>query len=303
MKIIPYRELPKKEDLLPLMCIAFNWPFVPEKFEEIASIDPRLKNSPIGFAAVENGKIVGFVGVMDLKTRNIKGEIEPAGGVWGVATFPSHVRKGIATSLLKKSHEYFNQKGYKFAFLFTASSMIAYNLYKKLGYKKAKELPSAYKLIKRKGKKARKRNRKINWKRISEIYNKFVENKTGFVVRDEKYFKMLEKREKIKPEMVLIKKDGYVIFREKEEAISIVEIAANTSKEAESLIHSLEETEKAVIHDGFVFDERILKTYKSLGYSICKRSYYLLMVKPLTKNASFNETYGKSFHLTLLDLF
>ncbi len=172
MKIIPYRELPKKEDLLPLMCIAFNWPFVPEKFEEIASIDPRLKNSPIGFAAVENGKIVGFVGVMDLKTRNIKGEIEPAGGVWGVATFPSHVRKGIATSLLKKSHQYFNQKGYRFAFLFTASSMIAYNLYKKLGYKNAKEFPSAYKLIKRRGKKREKETEKL----IGKGFPKFTTN-------------------------------------------------------------------------------------------------------------------------------
>jgi len=114
MEILTYRDLKSKDELLPLMDNAFRWPFNPRWFEDFIKIDPRLKNSPVGFCAVENGIVVGFVGVLDLATRTLNGSVEFVGGVYGVATMPSHVRKGISTVLMNRAHQHFKRKNIAF---------------------------------------------------------------------------------------------------------------------------------------------------------------------------------------------
>jgi hypothetical protein len=71
MKIIPYRDLELKDGLLPLLDHAFYWIFNRRQFEDLVKIDSRLKNSPVGFCAIEDGRIIGHVGVMDLATRTL----------------------------------------------------------------------------------------------------------------------------------------------------------------------------------------------------------------------------------------
>ncbi|MDH5771384.1 MAG: GNAT family N-acetyltransferase [Candidatus Bathyarchaeota archaeon] len=104
MNIIAYRELRSKNELLALMDQALSWLFNPQKEEEIIKIDPRLKNSPVGYCALEDNHVVSFVGVMDLATRTLDGTIEPAGELSGVATLPSHARRGISTALMERAH-------------------------------------------------------------------------------------------------------------------------------------------------------------------------------------------------------
>jgi hypothetical protein len=70
-----------KDDLLPLMYLAFGWSFNYEGFEKTAQTNPRLRNSPIGFCALKDGQVGGFVGVIDLITWNLNGEVERVGGV------------------------------------------------------------------------------------------------------------------------------------------------------------------------------------------------------------------------------
>ena len=48
MEITTYRELQSKDELLPLMDQAFEWPFNPVEFEEIIKADPRLQHGPVG---------------------------------------------------------------------------------------------------------------------------------------------------------------------------------------------------------------------------------------------------------------
>jgi len=310
LKIVSYRELSdtEKESILPIMRIPFGWPFNPQRFEEIAEIDPHYKDSPIGFCAVESGKVIGFVGVMELKTRNLNNEVEAVGGVWGVATLPSYTRKGISTKLMKRAHEYFHEKAYRFSFLTTSKAIIAYQFYRKLGYKDATEFPSAQKIIKSRKIEKKEKNeiKEIDWNRMVEIYNKFVADKTGFVVRDKRRFELLQKYYEIKPEMVVQSEKGYCIFKEDKDtiypSIRVLEIVALESTEARNLIYRIEEKATSVIYDGTVLDEMILKTYRRLGYIIEPRSYDLLMVKELAE-ASFREVYGRKFYMTLLDYF
>ncbi|RLI21176.1 hypothetical protein DRO54_04395 [Candidatus Bathyarchaeota archaeon] len=311
LKIVSYRELSdeEKESLLPIMRIPFGWPFNPQKFEEMAKIDPCYWDSPIGFCAVENGKVVSFVGVMNLRTRNLDGEVEIVGGIYGVSTLPSHARKGISTMLMEKAHEYLREKAYRFSFLTTSKAIVAYHLYQKLGYKDATEFPSVQKITKGRGVEGKEKSKEkalVNWNKILEIYNKFTKDKTGFVIRDKQRLKLLRKYYGIKPEMILQTEKAYCIFKQREDPIypstQIMEIASLKTGDAINLIRRVEERAESVVYDHVVLDNKILKAYEALGYMIEHRSYDVLMVKELA-DTSFEEAYGEKFYISILDFF
>jgi hypothetical protein len=50
-------------------------------------------------------------------------------------------------------------------------------------------------------------------------------------------------------------------------------------------------------------DKALLQVYKSRGYMIEKRSHAVIMVKPLTADVSFRQTYGDKFYVTDMDFF
>lgn len=305
MNIITYRELQLKNEFLPLMDQALSWPFNPQKREEIIKIDPRLKDSPVGYCAVENNHVVGFVGVMDLATRTLDGSIELVGGICGVATLPSHSRTGISTTLMHRAHQYFQEQGYRFSFLFTSQYLIAFAYYQKLGYKIAIEFPSAYKILQKtnESKTAENGKKRLDWEKILEIYNQCSAKKTGFVVRDKGYFKMLEKRGDIQSETSIITKMGYLFLNERKETILVREIISPTIDEANKLINEVEKKAQTIVIDRLVLDNKIFQTYQSRGYMVLNRSYGVLMVKPLRKSVTYREVYGDNFYMSETDNF
>jgi GNAT superfamily N-acetyltransferase len=310
VNIVPYRELAEKQDLLPLMHLAFGWPFNLKQFEEILKMDPRLNRSSIGFCALEKDQLVGFVGVNELPTKNLRGEKECIGGIWGVATLPSHAKRGISTALMNEAHRYFTERGYKFSFLTTRQTFIAYGFYRKLGYTNATLFPAAYKFLSRtkRPKKQKDEDANVDWRRIIAIYDKSSIDQTGFVVRDERYLRMMLKCLAIqqgKPERVMVGEKGYVFFHEEtENSLCIDELIANNDKEAANLIQRIENRAADLIYDRLVSSDRLLRTYKSMGYATQSESYALLMVKELTNHTTFREVYGeKRFCMTSLESF
>lgn len=304
MKVITYRELQSKDELLPLFQHAFWWPFNAKEFEKIIRADPRLKNSPVGYVAVEDNQIAGFVGVMDIATRTLKKSEEAVGGIWGVVTHPVHARKGIFKALMQKSHNYFKEQGYKFSLLYTSKILIAYALYLKLGYKDTMVYPSAYKIIKEKRKPAKKTRKKIklDWDKLVELYNQATKNYTGFVIRDKQYGRMLETRKRIQPEKSIVTDKGYALLREDEGNMIVKELIALSKEETSKLISEIEEkTAKEIIYEKVV-DKDTLETCKSRGYMIMRGGYDLLMAKQLADTA-FTETYGNKFYATNADSF
>jgi GNAT superfamily N-acetyltransferase len=305
VKILTYRELESKDGLLPLMDQAFRWPFNPRSFEDFVKIDPRSRNGPVGFCAVEDARVIGFVGVLDLPTRILDGTAEYVGGIYGVATLPSHVRKGISTALMSGAHEHFKEKGYRFSFLNTSPTIVAHAFYKKLGYRDAMEYPSAYKVIEQKKPKPSRKEKtaRLDFDRILEIFNEFSKDKTGFVIRDEAYLKMLKKDEGITAKKCIICQKGYVVFRKDKDGIWVREFVALNAKETERLVSLIEERAKALVYDRSVLDSALLHVYKSRGYMIHERSHGVMMVKSLAADASFRETYGDKFYVSGLDHF
>jgi predicted acetyltransferase len=310
MKILTYRELESKDALLPLLDNAFAWPFNPRMNEKLVKIDPRLRNSPVGFCAVENEHVIGYVGVMDLATRTLDGRIEYVGGIYGVATLPSHARKGISTELMNRVHEHFREGNYRFSFLCTSHTLVAYSMYQKLGYMDLLERPSVYKVLNQKKIKAaaEQRSGKIDFDTLLKIYDKFMKDKTGFVVRDKAYLEMLKKTGYFSSRECIIEEDGYVIFRSNiggtwSKATWIRELLASNAEQMNDLVALIEAKAKDLIMDRGVLDNTLLQVYKSRGYMIEKRSHAVMMVKPLTTYVSFRKTYGDKFFLTDLDFF
>jgi predicted acetyltransferase len=310
MKILTHRELESKDELLPLMDHAFGWPFNPKTYEKLIKIDPRLKNSAVGFCAVENEHAVGYVGVMDLATQTLDGNIEYVGGIYGVATLPSHARKGISTALMNRVHEHFRERNYRFSFLCTSHTLVAYSMYQKLGYTDLLERQSAYKVLDLKKTKVaeKQKSQKLDFDKLLKIYSKFVKDKTGFVVRDKAYLTMLKKTGYFGGRDCIIEEDGYVIFRSNWggtwiKATWVRELVALNAKQMNKLLELVEAKAKDLVMDRYVPDEALMQIYKSRDYMIEKRSHGVIMVKPLTADASFKQTYGDKFYLTDLDFF
>lgn len=281
---------------------AFRWPFNLREFEKNVKINPRLRGSPVGYSAVEDNRVVGFVGVMDLTSRNLSGEIEPAGGIWGVTTLPSHVRRGISTALIEKTHQYFQEKGYQFSFLFTSRGLVAHGFYRKLGYAETLQFPSGYKTVQTE-KPGKTETKVLDWNRILDIYNRFSSGRTGLVIRYKQYLKMLKSRHRLRSKDFIILENGYAVVRTEDRGVAnVLEIVAASTETIGRLLELVEKKAKAIVCDRMILDKEILRVYRARGYQIQDKSHGVLMVKPL-KDAKFHQVYGGNFYMTNLDYF
>ncbi len=304
MQIANYRELQSKEELLPLFQHAFWWPFNPTVFDRTIRADSRLRNSPVGYAALINKQVAGFVGVMDIQTRTLHEAEETVGGIWGVVTHPVHARKGIFKALMQKSHDYFREQGYRFSFLYTSKILIAHAFYRRLGYNDTVIYSSAYKTVKDMKKTARRpgKKSKLDWDKVSDLYNRVTRNFTGFVIRDKQYRRMLETRKKIQPAKSIVTDKGYALLRENEGNTYVRELMTLTRKEKSKLILQIEKKTAKTVIDEKVVDKDTLNAYQSQGYKIMRQGYDVLMSKQLA-DATFTETYGHRFYATSVDSF
>ncbi|MGD8566015.1 MAG: GNAT family N-acetyltransferase [Candidatus Bathyarchaeota archaeon] len=304
MKITTYRELKLRDELLPLFQHAFWWPFNPQEFEKIIKTDPRLEHSPVGYAAIDDNRLVGFVGVMDIATRTLERSEEKVGGIWGVVTHPAHAKKGIFTALMKKSHEYFREERYKFSLLNTSKPLIAYRFYQKLGYKDVLTYPSVYKVIPKQKKTARKSGKrpKLDWNKVLKIFNRATKDQTGFVVRSQRYGKMLETTKRVQPRKSIVTDKGYILLKEEGGNVTIREVIAFTKEEADRLITQSEEKAKKTIIAEAVLNNNLQKNYQKHGFMLLEVGYDLLMSKPLTQT-KFREIYGHKFYAAATDYF
>ena len=305
MDIVTYRELEPKDEIMMLMELAFWWPVSPKDFDEFVNMDVRLRNSPVGFCAVKDGRLAGFVGVMDIPTKTLKGKTEIIGGIWCVATNPDFARQGICKSLMEMAHAHFCKQEYRFSFLCTGRTLIAYSIYDKLGYaevKKINQFPGVYKVLDKTEPENKKADTKLDPEKIYKIYEKFVENKTGFAVRQKDFVTLFAKRKRFGERKSILKEKGYALVTEVRNVIKVQDMAALDDAAYVELIDEIEELARSGVIDRAVADERLLRIYESKGYRIQKGDDGVLMVKNLT-DASIDKVYGESFYMAALDWF
>ncbi len=305
MNIVTYRELEPKEDFMMLMDIAFWWPIPPNTMEEKINTDARLKSSPVGFCAVKDGKLVGYVGVMDIPTKTVEGKIEIIGGIWGVATDPGFARRGICNILMEKAHDYFRLQNYRFSFLCTGRTIIAYSIYRNMGYEEVQsvnEIRAAYKVLDKPKSHQEHAHVYLDPGKVYRIYEKFTEGKTGFVVRQKDFVTMYAKRKRFDHKISILKTHGYALLSESQNVIKVRDMAGLNYDAYGELINEIERLAPSGVIDGSVADETLLKLYQSKGYRLQKGHNGVLMVKKM-KDVQFDKLYGPSFYLGALDWF
>lgn len=305
MDIVTYRELKQKDDFMMLMELAFWWPLSPKDMEERMTSDIRLKDGPVGFCAVEDDRLVGHAGVMDIPTRTVEGQTEMVGGIWAVATNPSRARQGISKILMERAHQYFRSKNYRFSFLCTGRTIIAYAFYKKLGYAEVEpvnQFNGAFKVLGRAEPVKTNVSPTIDPEKIYRMYRKFVEGKTGFVIRQEDFVTMHAKRKRFDEKTSIFKEDGYALLTESQKVTRVQELVAFDKTTYRQLIDQIEQGAKNGVINHVVADEGLLELYERKGYRIQTGEHGVMMVKDLS-DARIERVYGDSFYLGILDWF
>jgi predicted acetyltransferase len=305
MNIITYRELEPKDEIMMLMDLAFWWPNSPRDFDELINMDVRLRNGPVGFCAIKDERLAGYVGVMDIPTRTVTGKMEVVGGIWCVATNPDFSRQGICKILMEEAHNYFRRQKYRFSFLCTGRTIIAYGIYKKLGYAEVEyvnQFASVYKVLDKAEPVEKKTGTVLAPEKIYMIYEKSVENKTGFAARQKDFVTLFAKRKRFDEGKSIQKDRGYALLTEARNVIKVQDLVALDDAVYGQLIDEVEQIARSGVINHAVTDDRRLSIYKSKGYRVQRGNNGVLMVKNLT-DASIYKVYGESFYMAALDWF
>ncbi|HEX9916415.1 MAG TPA: GNAT family N-acetyltransferase [candidate division Zixibacteria bacterium] len=305
MEIITYPELKNKDEYMMLMRMAFGWPISLGDIDRIIKLDHWFKDSPIGFCAMENEKLTGHVGVLNIPLKTLEGKTETVGGIRAVATNPEFANKGIAGLLMEKAHAYFKQKGYRFSFLSTRRTLIAYAGYKRLGYVEVESMnriPTVYKIVQSKHGAKKSIKKKLDPNKIYSLFREFVKDKVGFVIRQKDFVKLCSFLKLIDKKKFVQVKKGYIFLQEKSDAMQVQEIVALDRSTYEKLVIKAEQMSKWAVIDHYVYDPVLLEVYKSRGYKFQLRSNHVLMVKSLD-GLDYREVFGDSLYMSVLDWF
>ena len=305
MDIITYRELQPKDEIMMLMDLAFWWPISPRDFDELINMDIRLKSGPVGFCVVKDKRLAGYVGVMDIPTKTVTGETEIVGGIWSVATNPDFSRQGICKALMEEAHNYFRKQKYRFSFLCTGRTIIAYRIYKKLGYAEVEyvnQFSSVYKVLDKREPVEKKNGTRLDPEKVYKIHAGFVENKTGFAARQKDFVTLFARQKRFDEKKSIQKERGYALCTESQNVIKVQDFVALDEAVYGQLIDEIEQLAKNGVINRAVTDEKLLSIYTSKGYRVQKGDNGVVMVKNLT-DASIDKVYGESFYMGALDWF
>jgi ribosomal protein S18 acetylase RimI-like enzyme len=310
MQILPYTELEDKSDIYLLWQKSFGWPATPDWHRKQLEQTSRLKGGPIGMCALEDGKLLGFVGIMTIPTRTKDRTIEQVGGIWGIATRPSARRRGTARKLLEESENWMRKHNYRIAMLTTSRAIVAHKWYESVGYKeieKVNRLPFYYKLFSP-PRNPEKYLRRINqaydldFKQVSKLFNRFTEKRSGFTIRTADDLKPVETLGVLSRDCSISTESGYLLARESTATIRVGEVFAESVASCRELIKFAEARAQYAV--GVIHPDHpvVLETLEKMSYKSDPGSYDVVMWKSLDGTA-FDDLYDGSFYLSRNDWF
>lgn len=310
MQILPYIELEDKSDIFLLMQKSFGWLAAPQWIHKHLMQTSRLKGGPVGMCALEEGKLLGFVGILTIPTRTRAQTIEQVGGIWGIATRPSARRRGIARKLLEESESWMREHKYRLAMLTTSRAIVAHRWYESVGYKeieKVNQLPYCYKLFTpprepNKYKIRINRDNGVDFKQVSKLFNRFTEKRCGFTIRTLDDLKPFETFGVFSRDCSISTDSGYLLARRTTGAIRVGEVFAKDISTCHALFKFAEARAKyavSVIHPD---DPVVLQTLQKMNYTFDPVGYDVVMWKSLDGTA-FDDLYDDSFYISKNDWF
>lgn len=295
MKILTYDEIDPQEAFM-LNINALWWPMTPSRVEDYIKYDDRWSSDSLLYV-VDKGKIVSQVVGLRIPTKTADGE-ELTLGVAGVATHPSHTRKGLSTFLMKELHERSVNEGMRMSFLLTRSSFVAYPLYVKLGYRDALGLPRCTKPLVREKKPKKSILRKFRKKDVRDldnVFERFSRDLYGHVLRQKNYFDWrLKISDSLKAMIRVIEtKDGvvgYIVKRKSGADVFVEEMVVPAKKNMDRMFREIECGDKGDYITVLPLGGRKQIDYvRSRGYMTDEHSWGKVMVAPLKKSLAYKE--------------
>lgn len=310
MKILGYDEV-NSQQVLELNIKGFGWLLSPVQMELILRVDNRVPDY-IALYAVEDDVVQSQVGVVTLDTQTAEG-MEKVGYIWGVATRPSQARCGYATKLMEEAHNRLIKEGIRYSFLGTGKSLVAHDLYKKLGYKD-------FTMLKRGLKKCQNNESggitfkvEVGNDVIVNLFNEYSEDLLGFVKRPRNFMEVRKAWSWFQYDLVgAFYEDetpiGYVIANKEDKVLKIWELCCPKKEDLEKCILALE-SHLGVEHIVLELVHKSVNEAQFIesGFKVFDESWGILMLKDLKGGQSLKEIrkiYGienKKFHMTPID--
>ncbi|MFQ5910491.1 MAG: GNAT family N-acetyltransferase [Thermoplasmata archaeon] len=313
MRLVSYDET-DHDDVLSMNLQAFGWPITEEVVKKYLKHDERWMDI-VGVYAIERGRTIGQVLPLRIPTRTREG-VEVVGGIAGVTVVPDKARRGIATTLMKAAHNILRENDIRIAFLLTAESLVAYDLYLNLGYIDALSLGSAQKLVRapRKPKDGVLRTyRKKDWRTTDEMYSRSVRRLLGFAVRQPAYLNMKIDTTPLTCKSISLadgrEAQGYVVKSPGENSVVVREVACPTERSFHKIMASIEvEAAKKRIFVYYLTSRLLQRRFERRGYRLDRKTWMRMMAVPLVRSLSRKKLielydFDRSFSMMGLDIF
>lgn len=308
LEIVYYTDLKDKADLMHLWAQSFVWLATPKLIDAWAKVGHGLKDTPIGTCGLIDGKLAGFVGMLELPTRNKQGDVELVGGIWAIATRPSMGRQGVGRRLLEAAENHFRERGIRLSMLTTSRAIVAHRWYSSVGYREVEvvnQYPHYYKVLKTAPKaKAGKVAPAESFDRVQCVANftRFMKDRCGFVYRAQERFDYMETVGNLVKESSQTTERGHVIASTQMGAAMVNEMIAENQTAALEMIRWVESRVTNGVYCRYVFDPTVAKALTKAGYRSDSGAFDVFMCKPLGE-ARFEDVYDESFAVSRGEFF
>jgi GNAT superfamily N-acetyltransferase len=318
LKIVTYDEVdPEQVSLLYLICFATH--MSPEDVELLRRFDKRTSDYYGIYALDDSGCPVSQVLVLHIETKTRDG-IEKVAGIAAVGTLPGHARRGLSTALMKRAHELTRDRGMRISILLTSASLVAYDMYTKLGYSTIAAFDRGIKRVTtiktRKGHALQLGRFKLNdAEPLDKAFALQTEGSLGFVCRQPKFLVMKVKTHQASPERIKVASIGrrivgYARVDSSEDYAEIQELVAINQSTRLDILGAIERQPKAkwLVCSGLC-DRRLSSLYASQGFRIYEPGWGRVMATSVDGSLSSGEIaelYGVNegrFVINALDTF
>jgi predicted acetyltransferase len=310
MKILEYDEV-NGQQVLELSITCFGWFLGPDEVKTIREVDKRV---PDYFAlyAVEKEEILSQVGVVTLDTQCDHG-VEKVGFIWGVCTKSNAARKGLAGKLIEEVHARLASEDIGYSFLGTGKSLVAYNLYRKLGYEDFVSMDRALRTSKHKKQNDVSFSTSESNDTVVNLFREYSKDLQGFIKRPDNFLEVRKAWSWMPYDTVgLFSVDGqpigYLVASKEGKIIKIRELLCPNAEDIQRCVAALESEFKidSVIYDSIIGTYGLNAIRKS-GFKVLDGSWGVLMVQDLKEAhtiSNIRKSYGVDegrFHMTSID--
>ncbi len=293
-KIVTYDEIePEGATLIDQVC--FGSPITPDRVKLERRLDKRCSDYYGIYALDETGRAVSQVVVLHIDTETRDGR-EKVAGIVAVGTLPGHLRRGMSTTLMRRAHELSRERGIRISFLLTSSSLVAHEMYVKLGYKTLATFDRGYKQLVRKSRGHRvvqlRKFRLTDASKLDRLFSMQTKDRLGFIHRQDGFIAMKVKTKQVNPERIKVavfrgKFVGYVRVDSEADFVSIDELVGVDDATKSKMLDQVESQPKAKWAFCYgLCDARMSQLLESRGYTLHKPAFGRVMATSLDVSLS-----------------